>query len=216
MHTSNWRPTQGAGGAVGDSSMETADWRSQLTADLRQRIANKIMDTLIRHPEQLKQIAVKIEEHIYTTATSQSDYIRKISMRTSAAEARPQYPIPNAMQSNSAVNSTHLHEIGGVVGDSSIENGDWRAHLHADSRQRIVNKIFDTLIRHLPQYGSEFLKNLAAECEEKTFTVATSQSDYLRKISLKMLMVETRSPYLMPHTMRLNSANNSINPSGSV
>ncbi|GJT03727.1 hypothetical protein Tco_0838189 [Tanacetum coccineum] len=30
---------------------------------------------------------------------------------------------------------------GGPVGDASMESGDWRAQLQADSRQRIVNKI---------------------------------------------------------------------------
>lgn len=40
---SNWRHTQGtSGGAVGDTSMESSDWRSQLQADSRQRILNRM------------------------------------------------------------------------------------------------------------------------------------------------------------------------------
>ena len=31
---------------------------------------------------------------------------------------------------------------GGPVGDPSMESGDWRAQLQADSRQRIVNKMY--------------------------------------------------------------------------
>lgn len=38
----NWRPTQGTSGGVGDSPMESGDWRSQLQADSRQRIVNKM------------------------------------------------------------------------------------------------------------------------------------------------------------------------------
>lgn len=39
---SNWRAGQSASGGVGDSSMESGDWRAQLQADSRQRIVNKM------------------------------------------------------------------------------------------------------------------------------------------------------------------------------
>ena len=42
MDTSNWRPTQGGSAGGGDSSMESGDWRTQLQADSRQRIVNKM------------------------------------------------------------------------------------------------------------------------------------------------------------------------------
>ncbi|PIA53271.1 hypothetical protein AQUCO_00900092v1 [Aquilegia coerulea] len=77
-----------------------------------------------------------------------------------------------------------------------VEGPDWRSQLQADSRQRIVNKIMDTLKRHLPISGPEGLlelKKIAVRFEEKIYTAATSQSDYLRKISLKMLTMETKS-----------------------
>ncbi|XP_026424231.1 mediator of RNA polymerase II transcription subunit 15a-like isoform X2 [Papaver somniferum] len=73
---------------------------------------------------------------------------------------------------------------------------DWRTQLQADSRQRIVTKILETLKRHLPISGPEGLAELnkiAEKFEQKIFGVATSQSDYLRKISLKMLTMETKS-----------------------
>ncbi|XP_030968270.1 uncharacterized protein LOC115988807 isoform X2 [Quercus lobata] len=73
---------------------------------------------------------------------------------------------------------------------------DWRSQLKPDSRQRIVNKIMETLKRHLPvssQEGLHELRKIAIKFEEKIYTAATSQSDYLRKISLKMLTMETKS-----------------------
>ncbi|KAL5707791.1 hypothetical protein ACHQM5_018652 [Ranunculus cassubicifolius] len=73
---------------------------------------------------------------------------------------------------------------------------DWRTQLQADSRQRIVNKIMETLKRHLPISGPEGLqelKKIAVRFEEKIYSAATTQSDYLRKISLKMLTMETKS-----------------------
>nr|XP_043630644.1 mediator of RNA polymerase II transcription subunit 15a [Erigeron canadensis] len=285
--------------------------------------------------QELKKIAVKFEEKIYTTATSQYDYLRKISLKMFAMETRSQNRMPDAMQANSAANSINPSDPGsqvttqannqgqqlpipmppndaqtgqqmmsvpgfsglssalppgnglpqstmanvvgqnpnlqniqnmsgvqqasvgnamgpntfasqrqipgrqqlalqqqqqldmdtsngrstqgphGAIGDS-VESGDWKAQLTADSRQSIVNKIMYTLKRHLPFSGHEGLqelKKIAVRFEEKIYTTATSQSDYLRKISLKMLTMETRSQNPMPDAMQANSATNSINPS---
>ncbi|KAM0938968.1 putative coactivator CBP, KIX domain superfamily, mediator complex subunit 15, KIX [Dioscorea sansibarensis] len=74
--------------------------------------------------------------------------------------------------------------------------GDWRSQLRPEARQRIVNKITGTLERHLPipaSEGSNELKTIAVRFEEKIYTAATSQTDYLRKISLKMLSMETKN-----------------------
>ncbi|KAH7655609.1 Kix domain of CBP (creb binding protein) [Dioscorea alata] len=69
------------------------------------------------------------------------------------------------------------------------ENG--RFNLRPEVRQRIVNKIVETLRRHFPIPYSEILHS-ASRFERKIYTSAMSQQDYLRKISLKMLSVETR------------------------
>lgn len=73
---------------------------------------------------------------------------------------------------------------------------DWRYELLLDSRQRIANKITVTLWRHRPVSGQEGLlelRKIAVRFEEKVFAAATSKSDYLRKISFKMLIMETKS-----------------------
>ncbi|MBA0745357.1 hypothetical protein Gogos_007935 [Gossypium gossypioides] len=88
-------------------------------------------------------------------------------------------------------------------GEPSMDSGDWRTTLQPDSRQRIVNKIMDTLKRHLPfsgQEGLSELRKIAVRFEEKIFTAASSQTDYLRRISLKMLTMETKSQNTMPNT----------------
>ncbi|KAL9388014.1 hypothetical protein Peur_021138 [Populus x canadensis] len=79
--------------------------------------------------------------------------------------------------------------------------GDWRIQLQPESRKRIVNKIMETLKRHLPfsgQEGLQELKKIAMRLEEKIYTTATDQFDYLRKISLEMLSMEIRSQNAMP------------------
>lgn len=93
---------------------------------------------------------------------------------------------------------------------ATIDSGDWRTQLQADSRQRIVNKIMETLKRHLPfsgQEGLQELEKIAVRFEEKIYTAATSQSDYLRKISLKMLTMETKSQNPMANPLQANTVN---------
>ncbi|XP_022989024.1 mediator of RNA polymerase II transcription subunit 15a-like isoform X3 [Cucurbita maxima] len=92
------------------------------------------------------------------------------------------------------MDSNHLGPTQG--GESGVDAGDWRSQLQPESRHRIVNKIIETLKRHLPvssPEGSSEVRKIAVRFEEKVYTVATSQSDYLRKISLRMLSMETKS-----------------------
>ncbi|XP_073288252.1 mediator of RNA polymerase II transcription subunit 15a-like isoform X1 [Primulina huaijiensis] len=225
--------------------MQAGDWRYQLQADSRQRIVNKIMKTLKRHLpfsgqeglQELKKIAMSLEEKIYTAATSQSDYLRKISVKMLTMETKSQNPLTNPLQPNTTSNSKNpqdpemdsnnwraaqaqLQIPGQSMSSESVvppgmEAGDWRNQLQADSRQRIVNKIMETLKRHLPFSGPEGLqelKKIAMRFEEKIYTAATSQSDYLRKISLKMLTMETKSQNPMTNPLQPNTASNSKNP----
>ncbi|KAK4590259.1 hypothetical protein RGQ29_020698 [Quercus rubra] len=70
----------------------------------------------------------------------------------------------------------------------------------------------ETLKRHLPVSGQEGLhelRNIAIRFEKKTYTVATSLSDYLRKISLKMVTLETKSQNPIGNALPSNSAGNS-------
>ncbi|KAM7256370.1 hypothetical protein ACFE04_012111 [Oxalis oulophora] len=95
-----------------------------------------------------------------------------------------------------------------------LDSNDWRSQLLADSRGKIVNKILETLKKHLPfsgQEGLNELRKIAVKFEEKIYAAATSQSDYLRKISHKMITFETRSE-TNGNAMLTNSAGNSSKP----
>ncbi|KAI4383918.1 hypothetical protein MLD38_009702 [Melastoma candidum] len=99
------------------------------------------------------------------------------------------------------------------------EAGDWRSELSADVRDRIVNKIMETLKKHLPVSGPEGLwelKKVAVRFEEKIYHVASSQPDYLRKISLKMLTMESKSQNTISNSMPSNSSVCIDNPSDTV
>ncbi|KAI4385611.1 hypothetical protein MLD38_003616 [Melastoma candidum] len=101
---------------------------------------------------------------------------------------------------------------GGVGGGGDApppEAGDWRSELSADSRDRIVSKIMETLKKHLPVSGPEGLnelKKIAVRFEQKIYHVASSQPDYLRKISLKMLTMESKSQSTIPNPIPSNSS----------
>ncbi|KAK7261977.1 hypothetical protein RIF29_28304 [Crotalaria pallida] len=80
--------------------------------------------------------------------------------------------------------------------EPNVDTSDWRGQLQPESRQRIVDKVMDSLKRHLPVSTPEGLlelRKIAQRFEEKIFTAAKSQTDYLLKISLKMLTMETKS-----------------------
>ncbi|KAJ9685191.1 hypothetical protein PVL29_017284 [Vitis rotundifolia] len=90
-----------------------------------------------------------------------------------------------------------------------MDGSDWETHLSRDSRLRIVNRIMATLRRHLPVSGPEVLHELwkiADRFEEKIYSAATSESDYLRKISLKMLAIETNCFNAATNSLPSNSA----------
>ncbi|GAB2230841.1 hypothetical protein Droror1_Dr00015135 [Drosera rotundifolia] len=178
------------------------------------------METLKKHLpfsgqeglQELRKIAMRFEEKIYTAATSQSDYLRKISLKMLTMESKSQSNLPNGMASNSTSKSPQ------DPGKTSSFHWvpycmyDWRSQLQPDSRQRIVNKIMETLKKHLPfsgQEGLQELRKIAMRFEEKIYTAATSQSDYLRKISLKMLTMESKSQSNLPNGMASNSTSKS-------
>ncbi|XP_062105542.1 mediator of RNA polymerase II transcription subunit 15a-like [Humulus lupulus] len=105
-------------------------------------------------------------------------------------------------------------------GEPMIDNTDWRTQLQHDSRQRIVNKIMGTLKTHLPFSGQDGLlelEKIAERFEEKIYSTATSQSDYLRKISLKMLTMENGSQNNnVPNPLPSNPTNSRTTDPGSV
>ncbi|XP_028082544.1 mediator of RNA polymerase II transcription subunit 15a isoform X6 [Camellia sinensis] len=87
----------------------------------------------------------------------------------------------------------------------TMDAGDWRTQLRPDSRQRIVNKIMDTLKRHLPFTGEEGLlelRKIAVRFEEKIYTAATSQ----------MLTMENKHQNFVASSPPLNAASNITKP----
>ncbi|CAK8535635.1 unnamed protein product [Lathyrus sativus] len=89
--------------------------------------------------------------------------------------------------------------------DTNNNQDVWRAQLHPGTREGIVNQIMNMLKRHRPvwdQEGLHQLQKIVQMFEEKNFIAATSESDYLRKITIKMFVMETKSPGCMVNSIR--------------
>ncbi|KAF3327343.1 mediator of RNA polymerase II transcription subunit 15a-like protein [Carex littledalei] len=96
----------------------------------------------------------------------------------------------NAVQSGAATGPSF------GVGPDSNANLDWRSQMQPDARQRVVNKMVDTLKSHLPMLVPERLSELqkiAVRFEEQIYGFSTSQSDYLKRIALKMFSIERKT-----------------------
>ncbi|KAL5728454.1 hypothetical protein ACHQM5_001535 [Ranunculus cassubicifolius] len=72
---------------------------------------------------------------------------------------------------------------------------DWRTKLEPDSREKVVTLIFDMLRINVPITAPEIivvLKKNAARFEEMVYSASNTQSDYVRKISVKILLLATK------------------------
>nr|GFC72753.1 hypothetical protein [Tanacetum cinerariifolium] len=81
-----------------------------------------------------------------------SDYLRTISLKMLSLETGSHNPMPDAMQANNgsmasghqapSISDMSIDNVStsGPEGGPSMESGDWRVQLQADSRKRIVNK----------------------------------------------------------------------------
>ncbi|KAL0789303.1 hypothetical protein Bca101_005549 [Brassica carinata] len=183
-----------------EPAIKSGDWRTQLPQGSRQNIVNKIMDTLKKH-----------------FPYSEADYLRKISMKILTMETKAQ----NAAGSDSSIladsNNLTLDEImNHLIKDNAepsllnvepaINSVDWRIQLPPDSRQKNINKLMETLKKHVPyswQEGIEELGRIAISFEELIFNTALNQVDYFCKISLKMQTMEEDDYFLVFYYMMI-------------
>ncbi|XP_013641712.1 mediator of RNA polymerase II transcription subunit 15a-like [Brassica napus] len=194
----------------GEPVMDTNDWGTQLSSDSRQKIVNKILETLKKHlpfsePEginELKRIAARFEEKVFSSAVHQTDYLRKISLKMLIMETKDQNTAGSSSSIPADSNNPALDELDSLMinverfllnEEPAMSSGDWRAQLPPDSRQKNVDKLMETLEKHVPyleQEGIEEVRRIAISFEELIFNTALNQVDYFRKISLKMQTME--------------------------
>ncbi|KAJ0768950.1 putative coactivator CBP, KIX domain superfamily, mediator complex subunit 15, KIX [Helianthus annuus] len=160
--------------------MESGDLRAQLPADSQEGMVNKILDTLkgkgnlpvYRHEElqELKNIAERIEDEIYTATTSQSKYLQKICFMMLTMESKLQNLMLDPVHSNSAALYKSVNPS--VPLDSTASDGDWQDEVYQkmkamdlylldlnDMHQKLLSKLQqnDSLLQ---QPENELLKKL--------------------------------------------------------
>ncbi|CAI9284764.1 unnamed protein product [Lactuca saligna] len=158
MDTSNWRLTEGGSGDVGDSSMESSDWRAELQEDLRERMVNRILDAMKMHLQvsgdeglqELRKVAVSFEEKIYATATSQSDYMRKTCFKILTIETRSQNPMPDA----NSVNNSDPASLDSTNGEDWQEEVYEKIKIMKDLYLQDLNDMHQKVVRKLQQHDS--------------------------------------------------------------
>ncbi|KAJ4915904.1 Mediator of RNA polymerase II transcription subunit 15a [Raphanus sativus] len=178
MENNYWTPSL----PKGEPAMDTGDWRLHLPPDSREKIINKIVETLKNHlpnsgPEginELRRIAARFEGKILSGAANPSDYLRKISIKMLTMETREK----SAAGSSSLTFPGAYNTLPVNPGEPAMDTQDWKTQLPAGSRQKIVNKIMETLHKHLPFPGPEGmneLRRIASRFEERIFSDAVSQ-----------------------------------------
>nr|XP_023926943.1 mediator of RNA polymerase II transcription subunit 15a-like isoform X3 [Quercus suber] len=159
---------------------------------IRQRIVNKILETLKRYftvsgqegLHVLRKIAIRFEEKIYTAATSQSDYLRKISLKMLTMETKSQNPLGNALPSNSAGNSNKSPDAASL--DSTAQTGHANG---ADWQEEVYQKIETMKDLYLPEI-SEMYQKITAKLQLHDSLPQQSKSDQLEKLKVFKTMLE--------------------------
>ncbi|KAK3187914.1 hypothetical protein Dsin_027475 [Dipteronia sinensis] len=187
MDNNNWRPAPPGG----EPNMETPDWRTQLQPDSRQRNVNQIMDTLKRHlpfsgPEglnELKKIAGRIEKKIYTAATDQSDYLRRISLKMHSMESKFQSTMSNSLQPNSGGTSNNppdpVASLDSTAGQSN--GGDWQ--------EEVYQKIKVMKEMYFPELN-EMYQKIATKLQQHDSLPQQPKSEQLEKLKIFKNMLE--------------------------
>ncbi|KAF8049543.1 hypothetical protein N665_2183s0005 [Sinapis alba] len=186
-------------------TMTTYDWRTQLKPDSREKTVNKITETLQKHlpqfsPEDVRRTAVKFEEKIFSRAVNQTGYHQSVSMKMLTTETKYKtgagsstiLRIPDANKSLPLNPDLCSSKEAMGQGEAAM---DWKTQFPSGSRENIVNKMMETLRKHLPYSGEEGmneLRKIASRFEDRIFRDAVNQTDYFRKISTKMLTMETK------------------------
>ncbi|CAH8322042.1 unnamed protein product [Eruca vesicaria subsp. sativa] len=121
----------------------------------RERIVNKITEQLQKHlpystPEEIRRIAVKFEEKLFSSVVNQTGYLRSISMKMLTVETKYQttvvsssfsLPFPGAYNSLPLNLGCHKMRIEGPFkAEPAVNKSDWRTCLPPDSRKNNANK----------------------------------------------------------------------------
>ncbi|CAI7881606.1 unnamed protein product, partial [Closterium sp. NIES-53] len=85
---------------------------------------------------------------------------------------------------------------GGMRPQAAAAEPDWRTRLPREKRQILVKRIMESLQKFTSAPDMNELHRVAASFEQKIFSMATNQDDYLWRISQKMLYIKSKGHML--------------------
>ncbi|XP_078181050.1 mediator of RNA polymerase II transcription subunit 15a-like [Carex rostrata] len=194
---SNWNTAQ-SGFATGSSfgvgpDSNTIDWRSQMQPDARQRVVNKMVETLKSHlpvlvPErliELQKIAVRFEELIYSFSTSQPDYLKRIALKMLSIERKTQPGLNPSLPNQ--------NQIDPGVGLLQVMNRTTASRQHQPLLQGLPN---------IPQQSQPMIQN-STTCMQQTNNVIDLQQQRLQ-MQKNQMQKNQLQPNQMQHNQMLN------------
>ncbi|KAJ0770397.1 putative coactivator CBP, KIX domain superfamily, mediator complex subunit 15, KIX [Helianthus annuus] len=198
MDTSNWK------GAV--------DWRTLLPPDSRRKLVDKIMDNLKKQPQfsgpeklhELKDFALRFEEKYYTAATSQADYMRRISLKLMGIENRSANPMPNSLPSNATCDS-------GSQGMQQLNNQGIPVPSHHQAGKQILpqsihNNVSSSGIARSTATQNSSLQNISVT--QRQIPASQSSQHYLyqqqqqQQIAKQKLLQQNNTTSVQPHVQQ--------------
>ncbi|URE30090.1 hypothetical protein MUK42_17947 [Musa troglodytarum] len=221
MEGNSWRPAQGESAAASDAG--SADWRTQLQPEARHRIVNKIMETLKRHlpisvPEglnELQKIAIRFEEKIYTAASNQPDYLRKISLKMLSMENKSQHSasINPAMSNSTSLNQNSADpglsqsNISGVSQISNLQNMPGISQNSANNSlgQAAAPDLYSNTQR--PMQGRQQQQQIISQQQHQTQNQFLYQHQFQQQLMNQKLQ---QSSLLQPHVQQQQQQQQSL------
>ncbi|GAU33107.1 hypothetical protein TSUD_259580 [Trifolium subterraneum] len=201
MDSNNWGPNQST-----EPPGETPDWRIQLQSDSRLRIVNKIMDTLRKHlpvsgPEglhELRQIAQRFEDKIYSAATSQLVYERslRLNLQSQVLNQGQQHPnpLPSQQQPRQQLLSQTIQNNGApqpnfpsVSNLSQIPNQNigQNSNTHQPGQNSAINTVQASATFPNYQAATEFYCSSATDTNDSTAKFACTTTAAACRASVK-------------------------------
>ncbi|XP_060183709.1 mediator of RNA polymerase II transcription subunit 15a-like isoform X2 [Lycium barbarum] len=191
--------------------MDSGDWR---TPQSRQRIVNNIMETLYgRLPisgeeevEERKKIAVRFEESIYTSASSQQDYLQKLSLKMLPMDTT-QNPITNSLHPNASSSGPNAHDQDSTAQMGNANAADWQEEIYQkikSMRQMYLSELNDlyqkiaSTIQQRPQHEHiEKLKVFKMTLERIVLFLQLNKHDIYPIHKEKLLSVEKHISFFL-------------------
>uniref|UniRef100_A0A1J3IS48 Putative mediator of RNA polymerase II transcription subunit 15c n=2 Tax=Noccaea caerulescens TaxID=107243 RepID=A0A1J3IS48_NOCCA len=106
---SNWKPNEQGGESTGNNAN---DWRSKHEPDLRKKVLHVMIEKLKKlfpnhNPNDISEVAARVEDKVYGMATDKDEYLRKLAQKMQVIQEKIKNAQSNNEQSRSSLNGSN-------------------------------------------------------------------------------------------------------------